>query len=130
MISGEYPESWGGLNIAILELFPILLAVYISKEDFEDTTVVFFTDNQAVVHILIKQTSQEPMIMVLVRNLVLTYLARNIKFSAQHMPGITNMLPDHISHFQVMGVLLRKYGMKVLPETVPEHILPKNFKLE
>ncbi len=95
MISGEYPESWRGLNIAILELFPILLAVYIFKEDFKDTTVVFFTDNQTVMRILIKQTSKEPIIMVLVRNLVLTCLARNINFSAQHMPGITKVLPDH-----------------------------------
>ena len=130
MVSGGYPESWCGLNIAVLELFPILLAVYIFKEDFKDTTVVFFTDNQAVMHILNKQISKQPMVMVLVRNLVLTCLARNIKFSTQYMPGIMNMLPDHISHFQVMCALLWKYGMKVLPETEPEHLMPKNFKLE
>ena len=45
------------------------------------------------------------------------------------MSGITNMLPDHISCFQVTGALLRKYGMKVLSEIVPEHLLPRNFQV-
>ena len=125
-----YPPDWASLNITFLELFPILIAVYVFGEEFKNTSVIFHTDNQAIVHVLNTQTSKEKHVMVLIRNLVLVCLARNIKFSSQHVIGITNVLPDRLSRFQVTPSMLREYGMKPLPERIPQHLLPCNFKLD
>ena len=126
----KYPPAWAGLNITFLELFPILVAVYVFGEEFQNTTIIFHTDNQAIVHVLNNQTSKEKLVMVLVRNLILVCLARNIKFVAQHVPGITNMLPDRLSHFQETPQLLREYGMKPLPEPVLVHLWLQHFKID
>ena len=76
----KYPLAWARLNITFRELFPILVVVYVFGKDFQNTTIIFHTDNQPIVHVLKNQTSKEKLVMVLVRNLVLVCLARNIKW--------------------------------------------------
>ena len=58
------------------------------------TVVCFFTDNEALVTIINKQTSREPSVMVLMRKLVLSCLRYNIQFTARHVPGRDNTLAD------------------------------------
>ena len=60
-----------------------------------------FTDNAALVDIINQQTSKHSLIMVLVRDLVLTSLRHNIVFRASHVPGVDNTRVDLISRFQI-----------------------------
>ena len=62
---GEWPVTWKTYNIAVLELFPIVLAMHIWIHLMADKCVVFFADNAAVVDIINKQTSKHQGIMVL-----------------------------------------------------------------
>ena len=64
--------------------------------------VSLFTDNAALVDIINKQTSKHPMIMILVRDLVLTSLRHNILFRAYHIPGVDNTRADLISRLQIV----------------------------
>lgn len=69
--SGVWPKAWEAYHITVKELFPIVLAVQIWAKQLENRCIVFFTDNDAVVHIINRQTSKDKTIMVLVRRLVL-----------------------------------------------------------
>ena len=64
-------------------------------------SIVFFSDNQAVVEITNKQTSTDRSIMVLLRHFVLSTLKYNILFQATHIAGCINRESDALSRLQV-----------------------------
>ena len=55
----EWPAIWKTFNITILEFFPIVLALEIWGPLMRNKCIVFFSDNQAVVEIINKQTSKD-----------------------------------------------------------------------
>ena len=126
---GEWPESWKTLNIAFLELFPIVIALRVWGCNMSDQCIMLFTDNAALVDVINKQTSKHPLIMVLVRDLVLTSLRHNIIFRARHVPGVDNTRADLISRLQI------KEFRKAFPEAnkdptpVPETLHPLKWSL-
>ena len=77
---GSFPEKWNGLNITVLELFPITIAVHIWGSEMANRCIVFHTDNAALVDIINKQTSRHKTVMILIRDLVLSCLRDNILF--------------------------------------------------
>ena len=98
---GSWPESWLGYNITVLELYPIVAAVAVWGHMWKNRSVRFYSDNEAVVNIINKQTSKEHHVMTLLRKLVLTCLTYNVKFTAEHVPGVNNNLADKLSRLQV-----------------------------
>ncbi|MCG8048417.1 MAG: hypothetical protein N0E48_22830 [Candidatus Thiodiazotropha endolucinida] len=87
-------------QIAIKELFPIVIALEHWGSGFRDSKVLFLTDNMAVVEIINKQTSKEKVLMTLIRRLVLSALRFNILFCAKHIPGKHNVIADRLSRLQ------------------------------
>ena len=73
-LHGPWPASWTTYNIAMLELFRIVIAVHIWGSLMADKCVLFYSNNAAVVDIINKQTSKDSTIMVLLRDLVLSCL--------------------------------------------------------
>ena len=63
--------------------------------------LVFHTDNSAVVAVVNKLSCKEPTVMRLIRRLVVQSLPFNIRFKCQHIPGVLNVLADHLSRLQV-----------------------------
>ena len=80
--------------------------------------IVFFSDNQAVVDIINKQTFREPKVMILVRRLVLNCLKYNILFKSKHIPGILNRECDLLSRLQVDKLKLLAPHADVQPTPV------------
>ena len=62
---------------------------------------VFVTDNAALVSIINQQTSKHKLVMILIRDLVLTALNYNIIFCTRHIPGLNNTRADCLSRFQI-----------------------------
>lgn len=91
--------------------------------------VAFYTDNAAIVDIINRQTSKHPLVMILVRDLVLTALKHNILFRARHIPGVHNTGADYISRFQVEQFKQISPGADDLPTLVPAHLLPQSWSL-
>ena len=89
-----------------------------------NSSVCFFTDNEALVTIINKQTSREPSVMVLMRKLVLSCLRYNIQFTARHVPGRDNTLADKLSRCQVDEFLTLAPWVNLEPATVPYHVSP------
>jgi len=63
--------------------------------------IVFVTDNAALVSIINQQTSKHKLVMILIRDLVLTSLRNNIMSRARHIPGLNNTQADSLSRLQI-----------------------------
>ena len=122
--SGTWPASWNALNITVLELYPIVAAVETWGAAWANSSVCFYTDNEALVAIINKQTSKEPCVMALLRLLILSCLRRNINFTACHIPGRDNTLADRLSRCQIAEFLRLAPWANFEPATVPYHVSP------
>lgn len=90
-----------GIPITPLEFYPIVAALYVWGKELKNRSISMFTDNLALVHIINKQTSKDPCIMLLMRFMVLYCLKYNILFRARHVCGARNILADALSRLQV-----------------------------
>jgi len=121
---GTWPALWRHYNIATLELYPIVAALAVWGKEWENKTVCFYTDNQAIVSVINKQSAKDPHIMSLLRRLVLLCLDHNIVFSAKHIPGHHNIYADLISRLQVSQFLELCPNADRSPVQVPAGWLP------
>lgn len=111
-------------HITVLELYPIVLAVLMWGNKLRDKNILFFCDNLAVVNILNKQTSKDPVIMTLVRKFVLKCLYHNINFHLKHIAGRKNVVSDALSRLQIQK------ARHLQPSLDPEpHLVPKAWSL-
>jgi hypothetical protein len=125
----RFPPEWEGIHITVKEFYPILVLISMFGSSLRNCNVVFKCDNQAVCFIINKQTSKNKHVMIILRKLVLILIEYNINIRAVHIPGVTNILADRISRFQVSESLLVKEGMCLSKTVVPNHLQPKNFQI-
>jgi len=99
----RWPESWRALlsDITVLELFPIVVALFVWGKKLANKKIMFHCDNMAVVHILNHLSSKSDKVMCLVRVLTLQCLSFNILIKAKHVEGIKNSVCDSLSRFQM-----------------------------
>ena len=127
---GKWPSGWAYRNIAILEFYPIVLSLYLWGHKMENQCIIFFTDNEALVHVINKQSCKDKQLMSFVRRLVLTCLRYNIVFKARHVPGVKNVLADSLSRLQVESFRrLAPDYMDPQPSVIPLHLQPQNWQL-
>ena len=126
---GPFPDTWQSFNITFLELFPIALVVRLWCRHMSNRCIVFVTDNAALVSIINKQTSKHKLVMILIRDLVLTSLRSNIIFRARHIPGLNNTRADCLSRLQIARFKELSPQAEDLPTVVPENLLPRSWSL-
>ena len=126
---GEWPAVWKTFNITILEFFPIVLASKIWGPLMRNKCIVFFSNNQAVVEIINKQTSKDRSIMVLLRHFVLSTLKYNILFHAKHIASCINRKSDALSRLQVEKFRLLAPSADPQVTPVPWGLLPSNWHI-
>ena len=126
---GEWPDTWAHRNIAVLEFYPIVLSLYLWGHDMCNRCILFFTDNEALVHVINKQSCKDKTLMFFVRKLVLICLEFNIVFKAKHIAGVKNNLADSLSRLQVHSFRqLAPAHMDKLPTEIPPHLQPQNWQ--
>ncbi|XP_053387994.1 uncharacterized protein LOC128551264 [Mercenaria mercenaria] len=118
--AGVWPADtfWDAMHITVKELFPIVLALELWSTLLQNKCIIFNSDNEAVVHVINKQSSKDKVLMRLVRRLVMISLKCNILFQAKHVPGTNNTLADLLSRQQVPRFL----ETCSFPDPIPEHI--------
>ena len=132
---GSFTDQWQSFNITFLELFPIALSLVAVTHTFcprmriwgsqmANRCIVFVTDNAALVSIINQQTSKHKLVMIMIRDLVLTALNYNIIFRARHIPGLNNTIADCLSRFQIARFKELSPQADELPTIVPEILLP------
>ena len=62
--------------------------------------------------------------------MVLNCVRKNVLFTANHVIGVENVLPDRLSRFLETKQMLQEFGMRMEPEEVPGELLPNNFVAE
>lgn len=124
---GSFPDSWKDLNIMTLEFYPIIIALELWGSLWSNHSILFFTDNEALVSVINKQTSRDNQVMKMVRHMVLCCLKFNILFKSKHIPGKRNVLADCLSRLQVQHFKKLAPQVNKLPTTVPTKFLPENF---
>ena len=118
-----WPANLAPYHITIKEIIPIVLAVEVWGKVMQNRCVRFHCDNLAVVTIINKMTSKDSTIIKLVRRFVLSTLQLNIIFFAEHIPGKSNVLADHLSRLQVDKFRHLATHMDRLPVTIPHQLL-------
>ena len=90
--------------------------------------VLFFTDNEALVHVINRQSCRDRDLMFFVRELVLVCLRHNVHFKAKHTPGLQNKLADSLSRLQLQAFRqLAPAHMHPFPTEIPHHLQPLNW---
>lgn len=110
-------------SITFKELFPIVVAVETWGPNLANQSILFYSDNMAVVQIINKISSKDASVMRLVRRLVLACLQHNILFKAEHIPGEINTLPDLLSRLQVEKFQVLAPYMERFPTTIQRKFL-------
>ena len=121
--AAEWSESLSLMQIAIKELFPIVLALEIWGSEMANKKILFMSDNMAVVEVINKQTSREKNLMHLLRRLVLVCLSKNILFRAKHIPGKYNVIADRLSRLQFQRAREAAPFLDQLATVIPPHLL-------
>ena len=127
---GKWPAHWLHRNIAFLAFYPIVLSLCLWGHKMRNQSILLFTDNEALVHVINKKSCRDKPLMCFVRQMVLVCLQNNIMFKAKHIPGIYNKLADCLSRFQVTAFeQLAPANMNSLPTDIPLHLQPQNWRI-
>lgn len=126
---------WGELSkemdIMWMELFAVVAAFCTWAHEFANRSVLFYTDNEALVFVLNKQSSKNSQIMKLIRFLVLKALKYNILFRAKHIRGVDNIMADCLSRLDLQGFRRRATQLDWILEGTPRlldlDVLPDNI---
>ena len=112
---GRWPDAilLRAYSIAFLELFPIVVGLQMWGALLANSRVVFWSDNQKVVHVVNTQTSKYTDIMKLVRRLVIICLKFNIRFKR-------GMFPAHVMRLLTPSLVFRWTGFVAWLRT-PNH---------
>ena len=116
---GEWPPLWSSYHIAVKELYPIVLSLHLWGHLLANHRLLFFTDNEAVSICIKKQTSRDPNIMRLIRDMVVTAMTHNIVFSSQWICGRSNWIADKLSRLSVSQALAMAPWLSRTPEAIP-----------
>ena len=127
---GAWPESWTSYHISVLEFYPIVLSVLLWSQYMKNQRITFYTDNEALVHVINKASCKDKLLMIFVRKLVLICLEHNILFRAQHVPGVKNNLADSLSRLQIQRFKsLAPTFVHPSPTVIPLHLQPQNWQI-
>ena len=108
---------------------PNVLSLHLWGHEMQNQRILFFTDNEALVHVINKKSCWDKNLMFLVRRLVLVCLEKNICFKAKHIAGVHNILADALSRLklQTLKQLAPAY-MNPHPPEIPLHLKPLSWR--
>lgn len=119
---GAWPNSWVSRDITVLEMFPIVVSVFLWSAQLKDKKILYRCDNMSVCHIVNALSSKSKDMMVLVRLFVLQCLKFSIYFRCEHIPGIYNTITDALSRLDFQRFRRLAQGADALPMPVPENL--------
>lgn len=105
-------------NIAVLELYPILWALYNWVGQFENKVVGIYTDNHSLVPCLNKLYSKDATLRKLIKPITQLCLNHNIRIVAYHIAGKKNIGPDLLSRGRIRDFQKKFVGMQYLPTPI------------
>ena len=90
--------------------------------------VLFHIDNEALVSVINKQTSEDKRIMELVRRFVLNLMLNNVVFKIKHISSMNNNIADSISSKQWQRLKKMAPSVKTVPVVPPLELVNMIYK--
>ena len=116
---GSWPHAWKELDIAPKELFAILVAVYLWKDDLRNKQVILHTDNMACYQVWRSGAAKDPNMMRFMRPLFSLCASHNINLLLHHIPGHCNVLADLLSRSLIPQFREAHPSADLLPTPIP-----------
>ena len=111
-------------SIDFLEMFAVLLALWIWKENFINATLCVFCDNQPVIAALNSKMSGSKDMMLLLRYIVLTCTHHNIWLYSVYKSSKDNAKTDALSYLQINRFLDLHPNAESKPQELPGFLSP------
>ena len=112
-----------GISIAWQELYAIVVACHLWGDVFANKRILFYCDDESVVHIVNSKRSRIPRVMDLARHLTLLTLRYNFYLTTKHIDGKKNEIVDSLSRFQMERFRLLAPHAEQTPCPVPSILL-------
>ena len=116
----EWPGSWGGRNIMLKEILPVVLACAVWGPQWRGRKVVVHVDNEGAVAVLNSGCSKEGQIMHLMRSLFFIVAHYQVSLRACHVPGAQNGIADAISRNNLSLFFSLHQGAVLTATRLPE----------
>ena len=101
---GRFPGKDRGKNIAILEIWAVMVALKIWKEKLQGKYFWVQVDNEAVATVLNTGSSWEPELQNALREIALIAAHYQFMIKARFIPGVQNRIPDWLSRWMKQGL--------------------------
>ncbi len=93
----SWPPHWDKVDISTKELVPIAVAAAVWGHSWVGKHVRFHSDNAAVVACVQKRSAKSPPLVQLLRCISLYGAYYGFQISAEHVPGVVNVVADALS---------------------------------
>ena len=93
----QWPASWQDIHITAKELVPIVISAAIWGPRWTQKGISFRSDNMSVVSLLKSKSSQDLLLMHMLRCLAFYAAFYSFQFTSEHIPGIMNTAADALS---------------------------------
>ena len=117
-------------NIALLELYAIVLAAEVWAKELGGQAIVLRSDNSATVSSINSMKSEIPVAQQLLKHLSLTCLHHQIFFKAVHIEGSKNILSDLLSRGKIPEFKMAHPGTRQEPEVLPPTLWPPKWEVQ
>ena len=128
----EIPQSirdQTGIHIAHFELWAIIIAVKIWKDDITGQRFVMGCDNQAVVTIVNTGRSRDELLQTLLRELVYVVASSQAEIVMRYVPSGQNLIPDLLSRWSLHPKYQQQFEKLHEPDWKEEYVTPEYFNL-
>lgn len=120
-----FGANYAILNIQIVELYSVLVSLYLGIHKLANKRVVLFCDNESVVHMLNKTTSSCRVCMIMIRMIVLWSMKFNARIFCMHLRSEQNTAADLLSRGRIQEYLdMTSKNKRKLKETLPQELWP------
>ena len=111
-------------SIDFLELYAVLVAVWVWMPYFTNKVPVVHSDNQSMVQALHNRFSSSPCMLILLRFLTLHCILNNIHIDSQYVPASLNQIIDLLSCFQLSRFCTLAFKAERNQLLIPSLLLP------
>ena len=116
-------HSWAEVHISVQELLPIVIACAIWGGEMAAGHICCLCDTAAVVVMINKHTSKNPMVMYLLRCLFFICARFNITLSAERVAGIRNEAADALSRNNLSAFFQEIPSAYSTPSVIPPALI-------
>ena len=117
----QWPEDWEKIHIAAKELLPIVIAASLWGHKWKRNRIRFKTDSMAVIALLNLRTSQDNLLMHMLRCFLFYATFYKFEFESAHIPGTKNTAADAISRNNIplfLSIVPQVHQVIIPPPTI------------